>query len=179
MAKNKKKKKSHNRFNIIYIVIAIVIILITGISCFCIINNKKDMELSYNQFVGYMKNNEVKSVKYSQEKEYIVGELSNGKTFKVENPQTDDFKKEMLEYCYKRMNNEFPSITIHQVKRWLAWLEKQGEQKPAWSEEDEYVYNEILKRVDDKKLYEHDLEYIYKWLKLLKSQNTVIWQKGN
>ena len=56
------------------------------------------MELSYNQFVGYMKNNEVKSVKYSQEKEYIVGELSNGKTFKVENPQTDDFKKEMLEY---------------------------------------------------------------------------------
>ena len=100
MAKNKKKKKkkSHNRFNIIYIVIAIVIILITGISCFCIINNKKDMELSYNQFVGYMKNNEVKSVKYSQEKEYIVGELSNGKTFKVENPQTDDFKKEMLEY---------------------------------------------------------------------------------
>ena len=61
----------------------------------------------------------------------------------------------------------------------LAWLEKQGEQKPAWSEEDEYVYNEILKRVADKKLYEHDLEYIYKWLKSLKSQNTVIWQKGN
>ena len=52
------------------------------------------MELSYNQFVGYMKNNEVKSVKYSQEKEYIVGELSNGKTFKVANQVTlEDFKK--------------------------------------------------------------------------------------
>lgn len=37
-------------------------------------------------------------------------------------------RKEMLEYCYKRINNEFPSITIHQVKRWLTWLEKQGEQ---------------------------------------------------
>lgn len=42
--------------------------------------------------------------------------------------------------------------------------------KPAgWSEKDEYVYNEILKRVADKKLYEHDLEYIYKWLKSLRS----------
>ena len=39
-------------------------------------------------------------------------------------------RKEMLEYCYKRMNNEFSSITIHQVKRWFAWLEKQGEQNP-------------------------------------------------
>ena len=36
-------------------------------------------------------------------------------------------RKEMLEYCYKRMNNEFPSITIHQVKRWLTWLEKLGD----------------------------------------------------
>lgn len=47
---------------------------------------------------------------------------------------------------------------------------KEIELKPAWSEEDEYVYNEILKRVADKKLYEHDLEYIYKWLKSLKPQ---------
>lgn len=65
----------------------------------------------------------------------------------------------------------------------IAWLEKQGsqnldnsekickdEQNPAWSEENEYVYNEILKRVENKKLYEHDLEYIYKWLKALKER---------
>ena len=42
--------------------------------------------------------------------------------------------------------------------------------KQEWSEEDNYVFNEILKRVADKKLYEHDLEYIYKWLKSLKDR---------
>lgn len=42
--------------------------------------------------------------------------------------EDERIRKEMLEYCYKRMNNEFSSITIHQVKRWLAWLEKHGSQ---------------------------------------------------
>ena len=45
--------------------------------------------------------------------------------------EDERIRKDMLEYCYKRMNNEFSSITIHQVERWLAWLEKQGEQKPV------------------------------------------------
>ena len=41
----------------------------------------------------------------------------------------DNIRKEMLDYCHKRMNNEFTTITIHQVERWLSWLEKQGEQQ--------------------------------------------------
>lgn len=44
----------------------------------------------------------------------------------LEEDEDERIRKNMLEYCYKRMNNEFPSITIYQVKEWLAWLEKQG-----------------------------------------------------
>jgi hypothetical protein len=53
---------------------------------------------------------------------------------------------------------------------WLKELKDRVQQQPKqeWSEEDDYVYNEILKRVADKKLYDHDLEYIYTCLKSLK-----------
>lgn len=56
------------------------------------------------------------------------------------------------------------------------WLEKQGEQKPAWSEEDEKEYKYVLKFVDNilnnygnKKDYEH-CKRCYDWLKSLKDR---------
>ena len=40
----------------------------------------------------------------------------------------------------------------------------------TWSEEDEYVYNEILSRVANKTIYQHDLEYIHTWLESFKNR---------
>ena len=53
---------------------------------------------------------------------------------------------------------------------WLKSIKDrvQPQPKQEWSKEDDYVYNEILKRVEKKTLYEHDLEYIYNWLKSIK-----------
>lgn len=54
----------------------------------------------------------------------------------------------------------------------LAFINKQLGVKPTeLSEEDNYVYNEILKRVADGKLHENDVEYIYELLKDLRPQN--------
>ena len=36
------------------------------------------------------------------------------------------------------------NITDEKVTPWIAWLEKQGEQKPTWSEEDEKIYQSIM-----------------------------------
>ena len=59
---------------------------------------------------------------------------------------------------------------------WIAWLEKQGEQKLAWSEEDEKEYKYVLKFVDNilnncgnKKDYEH-CKRCYDWLKSIKQK---------
>ena len=56
------------------------------------------------------------------------------------------------------------------LKECLAWLKKQGEQKPAWSEEDEVMLDKVIKR-----LHKHsagDKEYldIYYWLKAIKDR---------
>lgn len=66
--------------------------------------------------------------------------------------EDERIRKEMLDYCHKRMNNEFSPITIHQVERWLPWLEKQGKKnldsaktckdEEDWSEEDELLHNQ-------------------------------------
>ena len=81
---------------------------------------------------------------------------------------------ERLDRIYKFIwaNRKGDTDEIYQQEQdadWLMTLKPQPEQ--GWSVEDDYVYNEILKRVANKKLYEHDLEYIYTWLKSLKSQN--------
>ena len=37
---------------------------------------------------------------------------------------------------------------LKKLNKWLAWLEKQGEQKPEWSEEDERMHNTIVKDLE-------------------------------
>ena len=50
---------------------------------------------------------------------------------------------------------------------WIAWLEKQGEQKPAWSEEDEKIYQSIM----DDTVQENQLDIKQiNWLKSLRQR---------
>lgn len=67
-----------------------------------------------------------------------------------------------------------------EAKEMIAWIEKQGEQKPAWSEEDEIRLKHILRLLDvgDGKKYLlafglnslQDLEKDIVWLKSLKDR---------
>lgn len=54
--------------------------------------------------------------------------------------------QDILDYCHKRMNNEISPITIHQVERWLSWLEKQKEPKDRGKISDGYhTFNELYR----------------------------------
>lgn len=98
MKNNQKKKKNDGFFSkkTIYILIAVSIFLITGITCAFFICNKKDVEFTYNQFIERVAARDIESVKYSKENEYITGTLKDGRTFKVQNPEVDDFKLLLL-----------------------------------------------------------------------------------
>ena len=81
-------------------------------------------------------------------------------------------------------------ILIEQVERWhecalknnvvqdikdlagaIAWLEKQGKQKPAWSEEDEVMLDEIIDFFENGTVkLQHDLSLYASWLKSLKER---------
>ena len=90
-----------------------------------------------------------------EELEHIFPELTESDDERV--------RKEMLEYCHKRMNGEFSSITIHQVERWLAWLEKQ---KPVeWSEEDNNRFKNLCDVIDKSDWNAASKEGFKNWLK--------------
>ena len=89
-------------------------------------------------------------------------------------------RKELLEHCknqaepYIQSGNKCP-----QIQSWIAWLEKQGEQKPAWGEEDEYTLGETIQhleeliRIDKAKHCGCDVQYYQRdidWLKSLKDR---------
>ena len=103
-----------------------------------------DYEKKYKEIVGEIK----KAYLYAQTDstkavlEEILPELAESEGEKV--------RKDMLEYCYKRMNNEFPTITIHQVKSWIAWLEKQVEHKPFDYENDNIQQKDFVPKVEPK-----------------------------
>jgi len=51
---------------------------------------------------------------------------------------------ELIKYnggCLQLLDKPFGDVPMNAM---LAWLEKQGEQKPAWSEEDEQFFNTAL-----------------------------------
>lgn len=57
------------------------------------------------------------------------------------------------------------------VKDVIAWLEKQGEQKLAWSEEDEVMLDEIIDFFENGTVkLQHDLSLYASWLKSLKDR---------
>ena len=61
--------------------------------------------------------------------------------------------------------NIYNGESVDEAKKAIAWLEKQGEQKPAWSEEDEEMLNVVIKSCE-----RCGTEYSFYWLKSLKDR---------
>ena len=73
------------------------------------------------------------------------------------------------------------------LTEWAAWLEKQGEQKPAWSEEDEkraerllgwldtlinYIHHDAIVSLDLRRERMQQVKQLKSWLKSLKDRYT-------
>ena len=93
-------------------------------------------------------------------------------------------RKNLIELFHDTVSNDeiFSDYGLDKTKV-LAWLEKQGEQKPAWSEEDETIINRILVICNDfersfeasplsTKVIKEDVDKIYNWLKSIKERHT-------
>ena len=92
----------------------------------------------------------------------------------------DDRIKKALIKCMERFPYDRLEINGVSIEDAIAWLEKQGEQKPSWSEEDEYQINTILYGLYLKKeLYKKEGNKVeedryntqYNWLKSFKSNH--------
>ena len=96
---------------------------------------------------------------YEKKYKEIVGQIKKAYLY----AQTDSTKAVLEEIFPELKESEDERIkeaiiaTIHlyygepledEEKEMLAWLEKQGRQKPAWSEEDEQHIDSLLKRLD-------------------------------
>lgn len=76
--------------------------------------------------------------------------------------EDEKIKKDLIQWI-----NEFPDTIWrgHYKKDVIDWLEKQGEQKPTWGEEDEKMVKDIIAAIDS--LYYHGM---VNWLKSLKER---------
>lgn len=76
--------------------------------------------------------------------------------------EDEKIRKDLIQWI-----DEFPDTIWrgHYKKDVIDWLEKQGEQKPAWGEEDEKMVKDIIAAIDS--LYYHGM---VNWLKSLKER---------
>jgi len=98
--------------------------------------------------------------------EYILPELKES--------EDERMLREIKRYIKEQGNKPtgLPNGTVA-VADMLAWLEKQGEQKPAWSEEDECRMNNLCHFLEEygNQYYGHlTLQYTISWLKSLRPQ---------
>lgn len=85
--------------------------------------------------------------------------------------EDEKIRKEIINYFECQSRDEPERKGIH--NRWIAWLEKQGEQKPAWSDEDELVVlsiEQVIQCASFLNLVPEKLDKIDKWLKSLKQR---------
>lgn len=108
----------------------------------------------------------------ANEIEHIFPELTESEDEKIKKELID-----LLNVLWRHYN--FP-YDRNKYEEFLAWLEKQNEQKSVWNEEDEYQINTILHGLDLKReLYKKEgnkteedrYNTQYNWLKSFKPQN--------
>lgn len=83
--------------------------------------------------------------------------------------EDEKIRKDILDYCIKRQHNQFEALNANRVEDWRKWLERQGKQNPAWSEEDEkkidFLRNLIRFQIKDSKFsygWGDDVKYVTK-----------------
>lgn len=86
--------------------------------------------------------------------------------------EDERIRKWIIDDIRYNMNNEQLNNSEYKKKaeKAIAWLEKQGEQKISWSEEDERNLNDIILFIKTG-TYSLDKEKLIDWLKSLRPQN--------
>lgn len=92
--------------------------------------------------------------------------LLESKTNAVPNSQSEDEKirEEIIEHLRLEIETEC-TLSEEEGNRWIAWLEKQGEQKLAWSQGDEDMLDSALNLA-----HEYGRHGLWCWLKSLKQK---------
>lgn len=101
--------------------------------------------------------------KINNNKDHVLYENDVIEIFpELKESEDEKIKKDLIQWI-----NEFPDTIWrgHYKKDVIDWLEKQGEQKPAWGEEDEKMVKDIIAAIDS--LYYHGM---VNWLKSLKER---------
>lgn len=95
--------------------------------------------------------------------------------------EDEKIRKDLISYL--KSDKEFiPSQSDTFYRRSIAWLEKQGEQKNVWNEDDDAILNAVIQdiqgrhpnamwNIDTSKTAAVSTKYVIKWLKSLKQQN--------
>ena len=81
----------------------------------------------------------------------------------LEEDRDERIRKAIIEFF--ELQDDNTTFSLIPKKDILAWLKKQGERKPAWSEEDEKMVKDIIAAIDA--LYYHGM---VNWLKSLKER---------
>ena len=117
-----------------------------------------------------------KAYKEALERARKLQENSNGMILKkwlwnifpeLKESEDEKIRKEILEYFQQFENEELHGVNISD---WIAWLEKQSEQKPAeWSEEDEQnrqiINKAIYEYVGEDGITQGETGKLIQWLK--------------
>ena len=97
-----------------------------------------------------------------------------------------DAEKKELKKIEPKLINEYNEheLTAYETKKWneayekgyeIGYMNGKNEQKPAWSEDDEKMINDIIEVIDEE--YVFDYQKIVNWLKSLKERYT--WKPTN
>jgi len=104
--------------------------------------------------------------------ETLIPELKESKDEKM--------RKDLIKFVLQYGDSHYSQIDKESA---ISWLEKQGEQKPSWSEEDEIGYNDVLFAIGKARLVAKDendmgnLWFAENWLKSLKRNRVVKIEK--
>jgi len=117
------------------------------------------------------KDSELKGWEYTIP-EGMEAEVKDGKIIVREKESEDErIRKELIKYLKEGVEGYIPAGDRSDYQRWLAWVEKQSEQK--WSEEDESKVKEIVYFLDTAKVHYASttaLDDCVEWLKSLKQR---------
>lgn len=92
------------------------------------------------------------------------------------NQEDENVRKDLINFIYGVFQGSHTVGAEYERDRYVAYLEKQGEQKPAWSEEDENGLGDALWAIQQARTIAKDendmgnLWYAERWLKSLKDR---------
>lgn len=97
---------------------------------------------------------------------YVFPELKESEDEKI--------RKDLINFFEQAEERGVVRMSIHKVEGYLHWLEKQGEQNNAWSEEDEKMLNQIIsiiENADDDLIRTENVSIYTNWLKARYNHN--------